>query len=304
MANPGYPPMGGPMQPGGAPMGPGGPMGQMGPMGMGPMGMGMQPVRQGTSHIVPVVVAAGLAVGVFCGLLFGLGTKHDAAPSRGGTGARQSEESQIQTAQVSTGTKLPDRPRTATGSAAVPAGSAAGGTVAAGAAGAGAAGTGSAAAPGPGKLKVEIEPASAAQAAKVLVDGIQITGTEVDIPFDPGVSKKSVKVTVRVPGYKDLEKTIEVESDGSASISFDLKGVRMVPGSDDGSKAAGGNAGGNTTAGGGSTGAAGGAGTSGSGGGSKNTGTGTGGGGSKSTGGGSKGTGKGSGKGSSGLIDI
>jgi len=291
--------MGGPMQPGGAPMGPGGPMG---PMGMG--GMGMQPIRHGTSHIVPVVVAAGLAVGVFCGLLFGLGTKHEvAAPSRGSTGAKQSEESQIQAAQPSAGTKLPDRPRPATGSAAAPAGPAAGSAVAAGGAGSGAAGAGSAAAPGPGKLKVEIEPASAAQAAKVLVDGIQITGTEVDIPFDPGVSKKSVKVVVKVPGNKDMEKMIEVESDGSASISFDLKGVRIVPGSDDGSKAAGGNAGGNSTAGGGAAGAAGGGGTGGTGGGSKNTGGG-GGGGNKNTGGGSKGSGKGSGKGSSGLIDI
>jgi hypothetical protein len=257
--------------------------------------MGMQPVRHGTSHIVPVVVAAGLAVGVFCGLLFGLGTRHEAAaPSRGSTGARQSEESQIQTAQVSTGT----RPRPATGSAAAPAGSAAGSAVAAGGSGSGAAGTGAAAAPGPGKLKVEIEPASAAQAAKVLVDGIQITGAEVDIPFDPGVSKKSVKVVVRVPGYKEMEKTIEVESDGSAEISFDLKGVRVVPGSDDGSKTAGGNAGGNSAGGGGPASAAGGGGAGS--GGSKNTGTG---GGSKNTGG-SKGTGKGSGKGSSGLIDI
>jgi hypothetical protein len=276
-----------------------GPMGQMGQMGM--------PVRQGTSHIVPVVVAAGLAVGVFCGLLFGLGTKHEvAAPSRGSTGARQSEESQIQTAQVSSGTKLPDRPHTATGSA----GSAAAGSAVAagGATGSAAAGAGNAAAPGPGKLKVEIQPDSAAQAAKVLVDGIQITGTAVDIAFDPGVTKKSVKVVVRVPGYKDIEKSIEVESDGSASISFDLKGVRVVPGSDDGSKTAGGNAGGGN-AGGGAAGAAGGGttttgggnagGGNAGGGGSKNTG----GGGNKNTGG-NKGTGKGSGKGSSGLIDI
>jgi hypothetical protein len=270
---------------------------------MGPMGM--QPLRQGTSHIVPVVVAAGLAVGVFCGLLFGLGTRHEFVPSRGSTGAKQSAESQIQTAQVSMGTRLPDPPRTATG----PAGSAA---VATGSA-APAAGTGSntgsagsAAAPGPGKLKVEIQPDSAAQAAKVLVDGIQIAGTEVNIPFDPGVTKKSVKVVVRVPGYKDMEKVIEVESEGSAAISFDLKGVRVI--ADDGNKAAGGNPGGSSAAGGGSSGAAGtggggtgGGGTGGGGtggGGSKNTG-----GGSKSTGG-SKGSGKGSGKGSSGLIDI
>jgi hypothetical protein len=291
-------------------MGPMGPMGSMGPMGA----MGMQPVRQGTSHIVPIVVSAGLAVGVFCGLLFGLGTRHEAAaPSRGSTGSKQSEESQVQTAQVSTGTKLPDRPRAATGSAGS---AAAGSAVAAGGATGSAPGPGSAAAPGPGKLKVEIEPDSAAKQAKVLVDGIQITGTEVDIPFDAGVAKKSVKVVVRVPGYKDMEKTIEVESDGSASLSFDLKGVRVVAGSDDGSKAAGGNTGGGNTAGGGATGAASGGNTGGgsTGGGSKSTGGGstgggsTGGGstggGSKSTGGGSKGTGKGSGKGSSGLIDI
>jgi hypothetical protein len=289
MANPGYPPMGGPMQP----MGPGsmGPMGPMGPM-------GMQPVRQGTSHIVPVVVAAGLAVGVFCGLLFGLGTRHDAAaPSRGSTGAKQSEESQIQSAQVSMGTKLPDRPRPATGSAAVATGSAGS---AATAAGSNTGGAGSAAGPGPGKLKVEIQPDSAAQAAKVLVDGIQITGTEVDIPFDPGVARKTVKVVVRVPGYKDMEKAIEVESDGSASLSFDLKGVRVTPAPDDGGKA-GGNAGGGGTGGGAGSSASGGSsgGGAGTGGGGKNTG-----GGSKGTGGGSKGTGKGSGKGSSGLIDI
>src|SRR5689334_22559791 len=62
MANPGQYPMGNPMQPGGPPMGP---MGQMAPR---------RPVRQGTSKMVPVVVSAGLAIGVFCGLLFGLGT--------------------------------------------------------------------------------------------------------------------------------------------------------------------------------------------------------------------------------------
>lgn len=287
----------------------------MGPMGMG--AMGMQPIRQGTSHIVPVVVAAGLAVGVFCGLLFGLGTRHEVvAPSRGGTGAKQSEESQIQTAQVSTGTKLPDRTRPASGAA----GSAVGSAVAAGGSNTGgaAAGTGSAAAPGPGKLKVEIEPASAAQAAKVLVDGQPITGAEVEIPFDPGVSKKSVKVVVRVPGNKEIEKSIEVESDGTASISFDLKGVKFVAVPDDGSKAAGGNAGGTPSAGGGATGGASNGGNTGggntgggntgggntgggnTGGGSKNTGGGGTGGGSKNTGG--KGSGKGSGK--SGLIDI
>src|SRR5215813_5895935 len=68
MANPGYPPN---------PMMMGGPHPPMAPP---------PPMRRGTSKAVPVVVSAGLAVGVFCGLLFGLGTtKQDAhaAPSTG-----------------------------------------------------------------------------------------------------------------------------------------------------------------------------------------------------------------------------
>src|SRR4051794_5877643 len=85
----------------------GGPYNQMdgAPMGMQPQGMqpqGMQPqgappqsapmmaqrpqvMRRGTSRAVPIVVSAGLAIGTFCGLLFGLGTGGDviAAPSKG-----------------------------------------------------------------------------------------------------------------------------------------------------------------------------------------------------------------------------
>jgi hypothetical protein len=70
MANPSYPQMSPQMNPS---------MQQM------PMGA-RRPIRRGTSKAVPVVVSAGLAVGVFCGLLFGLGTGKDdaiAAPSKG-----------------------------------------------------------------------------------------------------------------------------------------------------------------------------------------------------------------------------
>ena len=95
MANPGsFPPMGAP--PMGPPMPP--PMGAppMGP-GMGPGGPGMMPrppQRQGTSRMVPVVVSAGLAVGVFCGLLFGLGTGKSAAapPEKATNGVRRNDD--------------------------------------------------------------------------------------------------------------------------------------------------------------------------------------------------------------------
>src|SRR6476620_8117833 len=68
---------------------PGDPMGQM-PMGGGPQMGGAapmpRPMRRGTSKAVPVVVSAGLAIGVFCGLLFGVGTGKDeahASPAKG-----------------------------------------------------------------------------------------------------------------------------------------------------------------------------------------------------------------------------
>ena len=87
MANP-YPPHMQPQmqQPHGQPGHPGHPgqhPGQPGPMPMGPVPtpqpMPGQPpraavVRRGTSRAVPVVVSMGLAIGVFCGLLFGLST--------------------------------------------------------------------------------------------------------------------------------------------------------------------------------------------------------------------------------------
>ncbi|HEX7699849.1 MAG TPA: hypothetical protein VF403_03980, partial [Kofleriaceae bacterium] len=70
MATPGYPQM---QQ---NPMMGGGMHGQMPP----------RPMKRGVSKAVPVVVSAGLAVGVFCGLLFGLGTGDPiaaAAPAKG-----------------------------------------------------------------------------------------------------------------------------------------------------------------------------------------------------------------------------
>jgi carnitine O-acetyltransferase len=191
---------------------------------MPPMGMRPQ-VRQGTSHLVPIVVSAGLAVGVFCGLLFGLGIKHDVTePSKASNNAKASEE--VQTAQPSMGVKITPTPTTpAPTKPAAGSGSAAGDAVAAG--GGSAAGSAAPAQPRPGKLSVEVQPDTAAAGAKVLVDGKPITGKVAEIPFAAGEpTKKVVKVVVQVRGYKDIEKTIDVESDAESSISFDLKGVR------------------------------------------------------------------------------
>ena len=200
------------------------PMGQMQPMG-GPMGpMGMRPqVRQGTSHVVPVVVSAGLAVGVFCGLLFGLGTKHEVEPSKGTNGAKQSEESQVQTAAVTMGSKPTP---TATGSAA-----------SAGSAAPNPGGAAAATPPKPGKLTIEIKPDGAAQGAKIFIDGRQAAGTASEIPFDPGTKERTVKVVVQAAGYQEEQRDQTVKADEATSLAIQLKPMKAaVPtgGGDDG----------------------------------------------------------------------
>ncbi|HSR98189.1 MAG TPA: hypothetical protein VLM79_14120 [Kofleriaceae bacterium] len=270
-------------------MGQGG-MGQMGQMNqMGPMGMApRRPVRQGTSKVVPVVVSAGLAVGVFCGLLFGVGTgKHsEAAPEKASNNAKRADDTFTPESMANPNVKIPDKNAPKAGSNAV-------------AANAGSAAAGSAAEPAakPIKLIVEIKPDAAAQNAKVFVDGKPIDGMTADIALDPGTTKKLVKVLVKAQGFKDIEQEVEAEGE-SVNLKFELSKGRSsssnassqsTPSSGDGIHAATPSSSGGGSTGGGSTG-----------GGST--------GGSKSTGGGKSNTSPGKttkpAKGSGGLIDI
>ncbi|MGN6107066.1 MAG: hypothetical protein ACTHU0_18310, partial [Kofleriaceae bacterium] len=189
---------------------------------------------------MPIVVSAGLAVGVFCGLLFGLGTGEDeaiAAPTV--TKPKEVVDDRDLTASgdlkppksVLEG-RMPTSPKadgSAAGSNAVAAagsaddagsGSAGSAAPAAGsaapAAGSAAPAAGSAAPVPPqpeiAKLTVEIKPESVASTAKITVDGKDITGMMLEIPLD-GVDKKEVKVAVKASGYKDVEQKVEVEGD-------------------------------------------------------------------------------------------
>ena len=288
MANPGPYPMG---QPGGAPMqnmgGP--PMGQMGMMPRPPM-------RQGTSKIVPVVVSAGLAVGVFCGLLFGLGTgKHsDAAPQKVSNNAKRDDDTGFTPESLANpNVKIPDKNAPKAGSNA----------------GSNAKGSGDAAGSAepaikPTRLTVEIKPETAAQGAKVLIDGKPIEGMSTDIALDPGTTKKTVKVLVKATGFKDVEQDVDVEGE-SVTVKLELSKGRSTPTS--AAQTGGGSE--NTTAGGTARtpttgGGTGGGNTSGASGGTSSGGTG----GSKSNGGSKTDSKSGksgkSGKGSGGLIDI
>ena len=221
MANPGYPQMGQMPQMGGPQMG--GP-----PMGGPPMGQ-HRPVRRGTSKAVPVVVSAGLAVGVFCGLLFGLGTgKHDAqaAAVSGSDGSAS-----IAPAPAGLGATAPLPVGSGAGSAAVAAGSAAGSgsaaVAAAGSAAIGSAGSGAGSAVVPevkiAKLVVNVTPPDAAATAKVEVDGAAITGTSLDVPTE----KKTVHVVVKATGYHQYEHDAPLI--GGQTTTLDVELIKRAP---------------------------------------------------------------------------
>lgn len=203
---------------------------------MGPMG-GMpprQPMPQGTSRLVPVAVSAGLAVGVFCGLLFGLGTgKRDASaepPTMASNGVKRTEDSNTPES-LNPNVKIPDKnaPQAGsnTGSAvAVETGSAGANAGSAGGAGAGSAAVGANAgsaepAGKTTKLVVEIKPEKIARSAKISIDGKEITGNTAEIALPPEMTKKKVEVLVKAPGYNDERQEIEVDGEPK-KLGFEL----------------------------------------------------------------------------------
>ncbi|MBA3397441.1 MAG: hypothetical protein H0T89_32745 [Deltaproteobacteria bacterium] len=216
MANPG----GYPMQPMGNPMGHGGP----------PQGARTAMVstpKRGTPKAVPVIVSAGLAVGVFCGLLFGLGTGTE-VKAAGNTSEKKFVGTKIEGTEDTTSTTpniVP--PKSVTdGKPATPA------TGSANAAGAGSgAGSGSAmVADGSGagsavptvktaKLTVEIKPEAIASTAKIVIDGSEITTREFEVTLGEA-AKKEVKVLVKASGYKDVEQKVEVEGDTTLKVEL------------------------------------------------------------------------------------
>jgi hypothetical protein len=205
-------------------------MGQMPPMG-GPMGappMGgptaMQPpIRRGTSKAVPVVVSAGLAVGVFCGLLFGVGTGKQAAvaaPSSGSnvkkaSGTEEEPKPDPGAAPKGLGATAaqpvsPPNPGSGSGSASV--------VAAAGS------GTGSAA---PAvieqkkviKLTFSVKPDAAAKNATITVDGKEINGVVTELPAD----RKSMKIEIKASGFRTVEKKVELVPGDEMSIDLEMQ---------------------------------------------------------------------------------
>lgn len=194
MANPGYPmqPM---MQP---------PMQQMGQM------PPARVVKRGTSKAVPVVVSAGLAVGVFCGLLFGLGIDKDeavAAPATTETKKKVDNEVPEPFKPTTNDVKPVKKPTIAP----------TGGSNAVAATGSNATGSGAkpTTVPPPkpsAKLTVEITPEAIAKTAKITIDGKELEANVLEV--DLGDAKeKEVKVVVKASGYKDYEAKVKLLAD-------------------------------------------------------------------------------------------
>ena len=197
---------------------------------MGGPQMPPRPIKRGVSRAVPVVVSAGLAVGVFCGLLFGLGTGDQTAsaePAKGNNVHATSGDDTSGAAPAGIGATAAMPPPPKAGSAAPATGSATGSAnpvatatgSAAPASGSGA-GSGSAAAKTGdiAKLTIEVEPAAAASVAKIQIDGKDITGTSIDLPAD----KKSVKVSVTATGYHSVDKKVDVTGGSETKVQLEL----------------------------------------------------------------------------------
>lgn len=199
--------MGGP--PTGGPGGPGGP----------PM-QAQGPMRRGTSKAVPIVVSAGLAVGVFCGLLFGVGKQSEAVASAPATGSGAKADPTTGSAAASTATPTPTPTPPTAGSAA--------GSATVAAAGSAAPATGSAAPtvvkPQTIKLTVTIKPDDAADDAKLEIDGKDVDGMIVELPAD----KKSVRVEVKARGYRSVDKKIELAG-GDTAIELEMSKRPSTP---------------------------------------------------------------------------
>jgi hypothetical protein len=195
-------------------------------------GAGMQPrpmmptgaqraQKRGVSKAVPVVVSAGLAVGVFCGLLFGLGTGKapaTAGPSKGNNlkPAADKEAAPLPGAAPAgvgaTAAAPPPRPDAGTVAVVAATGSAGSATakVAAGPVAAAVVAT---------KLTIEVEPAAAAAIAKITVDGKDITGTSIDVTAD----KKAVKVSVSATGYHSIDnKKVDIVAGTDMKVQLEL----------------------------------------------------------------------------------
>lgn len=184
----------------------------------------------GTSKIVPVVVSAGLAVGVFAGLLFGLGTGEVAAAGkRSGSATEVVSSFDVGTEEYDGSGKVAATPDA--GVPAADAGAPADAAVAAtDAAPADAAPPDAAPAIKLATVTFAITPAGVA--AKITLDGKPVEG---EAQIDISAGAKSVEVVAKAPGFRDFKKKISIGKDESVPIDL-IKRPVGTPNSGNGGK--------------------------------------------------------------------
>ncbi|MBP9088645.1 MAG: hypothetical protein KBG15_21155 [Kofleriaceae bacterium] len=207
--------------------------------------------KRGTSKAIPVVVAAGLAAGVFAGLMLGIGPKQNDAQPIASTqlGSGSSEEVAIPApgntaSAIPVAVVTPDAPVDATGSAAAVAAAV---PVATGSD----AGSGSSAPSTPpepvkklAKITFAIKPPGAT--AEIRIDGQVVDGGVAE--FDVTDGKKHVEVTASAEGFDAFKKSFDVTRDDTLAIALVKK--RSSTSSTSAGKTGGGKTGGGKTGGG------------------------------------------------------
>jgi hypothetical protein len=187
----------------GAP-GPGGPGGYGAPAPAAPPRSAAP--RKGSSKALPILVSAGLAVGVFTGLMVAVGDGKKGEPVGGGTTAAAAIDAgggatATVTAPIDAATATPDAGTTVATSATPDAG---------------------AAKPTPAikKATLSFEPTPAD--AQIFVDGKQIDGTSYEVELSG--DKVEVEVVAKADGFKQFSKKISLRGDTTLPIKMSKKG--------------------------------------------------------------------------------
>jgi hypothetical protein len=206
-----------------------------------------QPMKRGTPKAVPVLVSAGLAIGVFCGLLFGLGTgdkeakaagtpeekkfvgtkiegADDSVASSPGVGPAGAPPKSVTDGSLVTGKMKDTKPAAGSGGSAA--------TVAAGGSGVTPAGSGATITPPVpvvkmAKVTVALKP-DTVKDARIIVDGTDVAANTFDVVLGDK-TKKEVTVVVKAPGFKDLEQKLEVD-EGEMKVEYQLVKARTSSG--------------------------------------------------------------------------
>ena len=239
MANPPYPPQG--MPPGmGMPPNPGMPgmPGMPGPMPPRPGIPVAGTVKKGTPRIVPIIVSAGVAVGVFCGLYFGVGVPEESEADTEDTpalhtapqGPKSAAAASNEVTNFKSGSAKPapgsgSAPAPGSGSAAVVAGSgsAAAGSAAGSGSGSATPGAGSGSAAPATDNTVDLLFATTPPNATVTVDGKLVKDGKLSLAL--AGDTKTVKIVAKAAGHKTWEKQATIKKE-NAEERFEIKLVK------------------------------------------------------------------------------